>query len=395
MVIKLAFTDEAHTKYLGSLKILFVISCTILLLPHPILNAQSEDLQFYIISCGRCEGYVKRVQILEETYPQVAIAFYDVEEEDNAERFKKIADVLEEMLYMPLVGVFRDGELMAIASGGLSAEDWQRAVEDRSEGVAVYVATTPGQVEIRATVKGPGKSNLLKRLFTEPDLSGIPYYTNFSHLTFIVVAAAAVDAINPCCFGVLVILLTFVFHGVGKNAVLKVGLAFAGGLFSTYFLMGLGLSRFFRQIPAVKYLVAALAFVFGCMRILEALGRRVKHVPDAFAVRISRRLEEATSPGSGFIAGIVTGSLLLPCSSAPYFVVLSLLSERASLLGGLALLALYNLIITVPFLVITLVVHGFVRTTMELKLWSLENRRWVNLLMGSTLVALSLLSLLI
>ncbi|MFB0558004.1 MAG: cytochrome c biogenesis CcdA family protein [Candidatus Bathyarchaeia archaeon] len=363
--------------------------------PNPILNAQPDDLKFYVISCGRCEGYVKRLQILEETYPQIAIIFHDIEEGDNAERFKMIADVLEETLYMPLVGVFRNGALMAIASGGLSAEDWRVAVEYWSEGIAVYVATIPGQAEVTTTVKGPGKSNLLKRLFMEPDISGIPYYTNFSQLSLIVVAAAAIDAVNPCCFGVLVILLTFVFYGVGKNAVLKVGLAFTGGLFFTYFLMGLGLSRFFQHIPAVKYLIAALAFAFGFLRILEALGRRVKHVPDAFTVRISKRLEEATSPGSGLIAGVVTGSLLLPCSSAPYFVVLSLLSERASFIGGLTLLALYNLIITVPFLVITLVVHGLVMTTMELKLWSLENRRWVNLLMGLALVALSLLSLLI
>ena len=50
MVSKLAFTNEAHTKYVGSLKILFVILYTILLLPHPILNAQSENLQFYVMS---------------------------------------------------------------------------------------------------------------------------------------------------------------------------------------------------------------------------------------------------------------------------------------------------------------------------------------------------------
>jgi len=51
------------------------------------------------------------------------------------------------------------------------------------------------------------------------------------------------------------------------------------------------------------------------------------------------------------------------------------------------------LIIVTPFVITTVVVHGLMRTTMDIKLWSMENRRWVNLLIGVTLVLLGLLNL--
>ena len=84
---------------------------------------------------------------------------------------------------------------------------------------------------------------------------------------------------------------------------------------------------------------------------------------------------------------------MLSCSSTPYFIVLNLLSERVFMVTGLALIALYNLIVVAPFVITTVAVHGLMRATMDIKLWSMENRRWVNLLMGATLVLLGLLNL--
>ena len=63
------------------------------------------------------------------------------------------------------------------------------------------------------------------------------------------------------------------------------------------------------------------------------------------------------------------------------------------MITGVALIALYNLIIVAPFVMTTVVVHGLMRTTMDIKLWSMENRRLVNLLIGATLVLLGVLNL--
>lgn len=376
------------------LKLLLFFFLSLLFLPRMCVLAEPEIIEFYVISCNECEEFKERVRVLDETYPQGTIVFYEIEEGENAERFNMVSGLLNETLYMPLVGVFVNGELTAIVSGGLSSEDWRMAVEGERDVVSIYVAKAQGRMEIRPLVEELVNLEMITRIFRESDLLIVPGETDYLRLFAVVVIAAFMDTINPCSFSVLLVLLTFVFYGVGKKAVLRVGLAFTFGIFVAYFILGLGLMRVFQQVLGIKYIVSLLAIVLGSLRIVEALGVKVKHLPTSFAGRISARIEEASNPRSGFGAGIVTGFLMLPCSSAPYFIVLSLLSESASMTAGLAFLVLYNLIIILPFVAITVIIYSLMRTTMELKLWSLDNRRWINLLMGVGLILLSVINLL-
>ncbi|MCK4583566.1 hypothetical protein KAU18_09680, partial [Candidatus Bathyarchaeota archaeon] len=271
--------------------------------------------------------------------------------------------------------------------------DWRRVYEGEWNGVPVYIAVSKGTMEVKTVVHDDEKRKTLSQLFTEPYVSAVEDETDFLELLPMIAAAAAVDAINPCCFNVFVILLSLVFYDVGRKAALRVGLAFSSGLFTSYFLLGIGLYSVLPRVSGIKYLVSAVAIVFGGLRILDALGIDVKYLPDALAGRVSAQIEGVSNPRSGYWAGLATGILLLPCSSAPYFIVLNLLSERVYMITGIALIALYNLIIVAPFVITTVVVHSLMRTTMGLKLWSMENRRWVNLLIGVTLVLLGLLNL--
>jgi cytochrome c biogenesis protein CcdA len=370
--------------------ILFV--CLVLLSSQHVY-AQGDDLVLYVVTCPTCSGVNERVKVLEDSMPAGDLVFYDVAEKVNTNRFQRITETLGETLYIPLVAVFRDGNLTAIASGDLSAEDWLRVYEEEWDGVPVYIAASTGMMEVKSVVLDEERKKTLSQLFTEPYVSAVEGEADFLELLPVVAAAAAVDAINPCCFNVFVILITFVFYDVGRRAALRVGLAFSSGLFTSYFLLGLGLFSVLPRVSGIKYLVSAVAIVFGGLRILDALGMDVKYLPDALAGRVSAQIEGVSNPRSGYWAGLATGILLLPCSSAPYFIVLNLLSERVHMITGLALIALYNLIIVAPFVITTVVVHGLMRTTMDIKLWSMENRRWVNLLIGVTLVLLGLLNL--
>jgi cytochrome c biogenesis protein CcdA len=370
--------------------ILFV--CLVLLSSQHVY-AQGDDLVLYVVTCPTCSGVNERVKVLEDSMPAGDLVFYDVAEKVNTNRFQRITETLGETLYIPLVAVFRDGNLTAIASGDLSAEDWLRVYEEEWDGVPVYIAASTGMMEVKSVVLDEERKKTLSQLFTEPYVSAVDGEADFLELLPVVAAAAAVDAINPCCFNVFVILITFVFYDVGRRAALRVGLAFSSGLFTSYFLLGLGLFSVLPRVSGIKYLVSAVAIVFGGLRILDALGMDVKYLPDALAGRVSAQIEGVSNPRSGYWAGLATGILLLPCSSAPYFIVLNLLSERVHMITGLALIALYNLIIVAPFVITTVVVHGLMRTTMDIKLWSMENRRWVNLLIGVTLVLLGLLNL--
>ncbi len=353
--------------------------------------AQEDGLVLYVVTCSTCPGVGERVEVLEECMPDGALVYYDVAEKVNTDRFQRIADALGETLYMPLSAVFRDGGLVAVASGDLSAVDWRRVYEEEWDGVPVYVTESKGQMEVKTVVRDNEERETLSRLFTEPYVTAME--ADFLELLPMVTAAAVVDAVNPCSFNVFVILLSLVFYDAGRKAALKVGVAFSSGLFTSYFLLGLGLYSVLPRIAGIKYLVSGVAIVLGGLRILDALGMKVKYLPDALAGKVSSQIESVSNPWNGYWAGLATGILLLPCSSAPYFIVLNLLSERVFMITGVALIALYNLIIVAPFVITTVVVHGLMRTTMDIKLWSMENRRWVNILIGVTLVLLGVLNL--
>lgn len=352
--------------------------------------AQEDGPVLYVVTCPSCPGVGERVEVLEECMPDGALVYYDVAEKVNTDRFKRITDALGETLYMPLSALFRDGGLVAVASGDLSAVDWRRVYEEDWDGVPVYVAASKGQMEVKAVVRDNEMRETLSRLFTEPYVTAME--DDFLELLPMVAAAALLDAINPCSFNVFVVLLSLVFYDAGRKAALKVGVAFSSGLFTSYFLLGLGLYSVLPRISGIKYLVSCVAIVLGGLRMLDALGVKVKYLPDALAGRVSAQIESVSNPWNGYWAGLGTGILLLPCSSAPYFVVLNLLSERVFMITGVALIALYNLIIVVPFVITAVAVHGLIRTTMDIKL-SMENRQWVNLLIGVTLVLLGVLNL--
>ncbi|NIM44205.1 MAG: hypothetical protein GTO54_00960, partial [Nitrososphaeria archaeon] len=94
------------------------------------------------------------------------------------------------------------------------------AVEGEREGVSIYVAKAQGRMEIRPPVEELSKLETITRLFRESDLSIVPNETDYPWLFAVVVTAAFMDAINPCCFSVLLVLLTFVFYDVGKKTAL-------------------------------------------------------------------------------------------------------------------------------------------------------------------------------
>jgi len=111
-------------------------------------------------------------------------------------------------------------------------------------------------------------------------------------------------------------------------------------------------------------------------------------MPGSFIIEITKYLERASNPWTGFVAGFVSASLILPCSSAPYFLALNLISENSTLFGGLILLTIYNLIIIAPFLILTVCVHTL--SMMDIKLWMTAKRRWIDLIVGLVLICLSI-----
>jgi len=345
----------------------------------------SSMFRFYVYGTHCCTDFEELTRTLKSLCTESEIIFYDLMESKNIQFYEKIIEIVAPRKYFtPLIGVFKNDRLFSIVMG-MSREVLKKIIEGDHEGVTVYEV---GEVEPTNVLQDPEKIQLLERLFTQTKTIEVAPQRDAFYI-HLIIAAAAVDAINPCQIHVFVILLTFVFFKAGKRSVLRVGFAFAIAVFAVYYLRGLGLLKIVVHLPQLKYGFAIFVFVVGATKVVEFLSEERKRVPRAFARRITANLERAMNPKMAFIAGIVTASLLPPCASDPYFIVIYLIAREPTLLQGLVLLAIYNIIIIIPFLVITLSICALNLTTMDLKIGLSERKRWLNLFAGLVIVILA------
>lgn len=99
-------------------------------------------------------------------------------------------------------------------------------------------------------------------------------------------------------------------------------------------------------------------------------------------------LGKITSPLGAFGLGIATSSLLLPCTSGPYFVAISFISRFP--LRGIVLLFMYNLIFILPFLAILIGVDRLSLQTEQVKSWWEKRGKTLELLSGLAILLISL-----
>jgi cytochrome c biogenesis protein CcdA/glutaredoxin len=173
------------------------------------------------------------------------------------------------------------------------------------------------------------------------------------------VGAALVDAINPCAFAVLILLLATVIAAKGKNQAFFSGLFFSLAVFISYFLMGLGLYKAITVFNLPKYVsifIGFLAIIIGLANLKDYFWHGkffVMEVPISWRPKMQAIIKHATSPLGAFGAGFLVSLFLLPCTSGPYVVILGLLAEKVDMAKTLSLLALYNLIFILPMILIT------------------------------------------
>jgi len=187
-----------------------------------------------------------------------------------------------------------------------------------------------------------------------------------------VVAGALVDAINPCEFAVLIILMTTILATGRAKKALAAGLAFATSIFISYFLMGLGLytalgignmSHWFYKV------IGWMAIVLGLFNLKDYFwyGKGfLMEVPLSWRPKLKSLINSVTSPAGAFAIGFLVSLFLLPCTSGPYIVILGMLAKKVLLVQTIFYLFLYNLIFISPMVLISLAVNkGFNPTKAE------------------------------
>lgn len=211
-----------------------------------------------------------------------------------------------------------------------------------------------------------------------------------------VISAAAVDAINPCAFAVLVILLTTILLNHNKRKALYAGLAFSLAIFSSYLLMGVGLYTAIQVTEFTKTfftIVAVLAIIVGLFNMKDYFfyGKWfIMEVPLKWRPKMKSLIKGVTSIPGAFFVGLIVSLFLLPCTSGPYIVILGLLAETATRNYASLLLVLYNLIFILPMIAITLLVYYGITTTEKIESWRQSKLKVLHLIAGIILVLLGL-----
>jgi len=191
---------------------------------------------------------------------------------------------------------------------------------------------------------------------------------------------AALDSINPCFLALYTMLIVAAAATGGAMAAVTAGLAVTLGVYTGYYLLGLGIAQALEVVGwPLRLLLAALMIILGARSIYEAYRERKKRRPVAMQqeaqqpqaggaepapqqagveavegeCRICRLIDIKGLKGPlalyGF--GLLASWTLLPCTAGPYVAALVLL-EGYSLPAKLALLALYNAVFIAPLLAV-------------------------------------------
>ncbi|CAA6815065.1 MAG: Cytochrome c biogenesis transmembrane protein [uncultured Sulfurovum sp.] len=176
----------------------------------------------------------------------------------------------------------------------------------------------------------------------------------------LLIGAAIVDAINPCAFAVLLILMTTILATQNRRKALYTGLAFSFAIFVSYLAMGLGLYSVvthFETTHKFMIIIGVIAILLGIFNIKDYFwyGKGfLMEVPLSWRTRLKSLIGSIVNPIGAFFIGILISLFLLPCTSGPYIVITSMLGHSETFMNALMLLLLYNFIFILPMILITI-----------------------------------------
>lgn len=217
----------------------------------------------------------------------------------------------------------------------------------------------------------------------------------------LVLGSAAIDSINPCAIGVLILMISVILGGhKSLGRMLFLGGLYIVSIFITYLLAGLGLLFFLGSIPLfvteyISITVGSIIVLLGLVEVKDYFwyGRGFSlGIPVQFVKKIHNLAKNVTVPGV-ILTGAFVAGVELPCTGAPYLAIITILSTNFNLTAFL-LLVLYNIVFVLPLVVILLMVAGGTKLP-AIKEWKQESRGLMRLAIGLLLVGLGWLLILI
>lgn len=348
--------------------------------------ASAQELViFYGQGCPHCASLKNYLDETSPNYPNISVKEYEVYfNAENRQLFQKMSHSYgREIPGVPTT--FINGKMIVGFSSNIASQlqaEMERCSKEKCVSPFQYLAEEAGNETVqiigdRSPAEDPTKTQVK------------------SHLTIWgVLSAAAVDAINPCAFAVLIILMTTIL--AARKKAIYAGLAFTTSIYISYLLMGIGLFSAIQAAGVTTWfyrIVAGLAIIIGLLNLKDYIwyGKWFKmEVPESWRPKMKAVLRGVTSVPGAFLIGFVVSLFLLPCTSGPYLVILGLLAKTATRDYAFMLLLLYNLIFILPMLTITLGIHFGLTTVEQAEKWRKGKLEVLHLIAGAILILLGI-----
>ena len=209
-----------------------------------------------------------------------------------------------------------------------------------------------------------------------------------------VLSLAVANAVNPCAFAVLGMMLVSIvaYNPDKKSNVAWAGLAFSAAVFVMYLVYGLVIIKSFALMQYVTGVrpflykgLAIIAVLLGVLQLKDAAFYKPGGISTEMPVRwrpsLQRIIGRVTSPVGAFGIGLFVTVFLLPCTIGPYIIMGGMLSI-VDMMQAMPTLLLYNLVFISPMLAITLVVYVGLGTAGDVLAWKDQSIRVLHLVAG-------------
>ena len=338
---------------------------------------------FYGQGCLHCGSLKLFLNDIKNKYPALIIHEHEVYQNQQE---RELFEQMSENFNVPIEGVptvFIDDRVIVGFSNaiGVSIENQIKRCLEINCNNPEFKQATPETTQLIGESSpsfDPGKKEVMQKLT-------IP----------VVIFAATVDAINPCAFAVLIILMAAALSIANKKRALKFGLAFTASIYISYFLMGLGLFSVLQAsgLSHIFYIiVTVLAVIVGLLNIKDYFwyGKGLlMEIPLSWRPAMKKIINSATSPLGAFLVGFIVSLFELPCTGGPYIVILGLLAKEVTRATGIIYLLLYNLVFVMPLIMLSIIIYKGISTTEKLEKIRQDKIKILHLIAGILMLVIA------
>ncbi|MBQ3923146.1 MAG: DUF1573 domain-containing protein [Spirochaetales bacterium] len=193
-----------------------------------------------------------------------------------------------------------------------------------------------------------------------------------------IIISGLLDGINPCAFTVIILLISYLSLQLrSRRSILITGIVYTAAVFITYYLVGLGLLSFLRQLTAytvisliLRWSITIVLFILALLSLIDFIlirsGRKnemLLKLPHTLQNIIRRNIRQQTKNykifGGALTLGILVSVFELACTGQVYFPIIGYMVNTVGQRSfGMLLLLIYNIGFIIPLLIVFILVYA-------------------------------------